>query len=288
MSGVLPNFKTVAPLPAPEPVPQLLRDLVHERTGIYFEDDRYDTLLDKLGERARAHGCASYLDYYYILKYEEKGPDEWRRVMDAFSVQETYFWREYDQVRVLAEQVAPAWFAQRTEPLRIWSAACATGEEPYTLAIALAEAGWAGRPIEIVGSDASEAALAKARTGVYRERSFRSLPLALRQKYFQPCATGFALSPEIIARVKFRWANLMSVTENADIASSHVIFCRNVFIYFSPGAIMRVVKSFAEAMPEDGHLFVGSSESLLKLTHDFDLREIGGAFVYVRKPRSLA
>ena len=281
-----PSPSTFAPLPAPPPVPQLLRDLVHERTGVYFETERFDTLLEKLEGRARAHGCTSYLEYYYVLKYEEKGPEEWRRVMDAFSVQETYFWREFDQVRALADVVVPAWFKRNTGPLRIWSAACATGEEPYTLAMALNEAGWGHHPIEIHASDASEAALEKARAGVYRERSFRALPVHLRQKYFTSCAGGHRISPEIASRVTFRWANLVAPSAIADLTTCAVIFCRNVFIYFSPTAITRVIHSFADGMPGEGCLFVGTSESLLKLTDDFDLQEIGGAFVYVRKSRN--
>src|SRR5690606_27489108 len=126
--------------------------------------------------RAIQRGCQTYLDYYYILKYDENADGEWRRVMDAFSVQETYFWREVDQVQSLVEHVVPAWFKRTTEPLRIWSAACATGEEPYSIAMALHEGGWDGHPIEIIASDGSEAALAKARSGVCRDRSFRSLP----------------------------------------------------------------------------------------------------------------
>src|SRR4051794_26516374 len=153
MTSPLASNELTPPV-APEPIPRLLRDLVHERTGIYFESDRFDTLLEKLQPRLTASGCRSYLDYYYILKYEENGPDEWRRVMDAFSVQETYFWREMDQVRALVDVVVPQWFANHTTPLRIWSAACATGEEPYTIAIALQDAGWGDRPIEIVASDA--------------------------------------------------------------------------------------------------------------------------------------
>jgi len=273
------------PASIPDPIPHLLRDLVHERTGIYFESDRLDTLIEKLQPRVIAHGCRSYLDYYYLLKYEEQGPAEWLRVMDAFSVQETYFWREMDQVRALVDVVVPQWFAREDRPLRIWSAACATGEEPYTIAIALQEAGWGGRPIEILASDASEAALEKASAGLYRERSFRALPPDLRAKYFTPAPGGAQLQRAIMDRVRFQRANLVAPAEINPLAHTPVIFCRNVFIYFSAAAISRVVASFAQQMPPGGHLFVGASESLLKLTNDYELEELAGAFVYVRKPR---
>lgn len=285
----MPNVQASAVFPAPEPVPRLLRDLVHERTGIFFEDGRLGSLLDKLHDRVLENGCKSYLDYYYILKYEEKGPGEWRRLMDAFSVQETYFWRESDQLTSLVEEIVPAWFAggANEAPLRIWSAACATGEEPYSIVIALRERGWGSHPIEIFASDASEAALARARLGLYRERSFRAMPPDLRARYFTPAVGGMQLDPGIMTRVSFRQINLAAAEQISPLAAAPVIFCRNVFIYFSPASISRVLASFAREMPDGGNLFVGASESLLKLTDDFELLQLGGAFVYRRKPRRI-
>ncbi len=272
-------------LSIPDGVPVLLRDLVHERIGIYFEPDRLDTFLEKLRPRVLFHNCRSYLDYFFILKYDEKGPAEWLRVMDAFSVQETYFWREEAQIRALVDVVVPQWDKVRSAPLRIWSAACASGEEPYSIAMAIIEAGFGHAPIEIHASDASQAALAKASEGIYRERSFRTLPETLREKYFTRVPEGWQLSREVMKRVSFQHANLVAGSEIFELAHAQVVFCRNVFIYFSPAAIQRTIKVFADRMSDGGHLFVGASESLLKLTQDFDLQEIDDAFVYVRKPR---
>jgi chemotaxis protein methyltransferase CheR len=282
------------PLPAepfpppvvPAGVPVLIRDLLHERAGIFFDPDRFDTMLDKLADRARQTACHSYLDYYYLLKYEDTDRSEWRRVMDAFSVQETYFWREYAQIAALAERIVPQWFGATAAPLLIWSAACASGEEPVSLAIALREAGWGNHPITIAASDASEAALEKARAGIYRERSFRSLPDALRAKYFEPVDRGWKVRRELLLPIAFQRANLVEPSEIALLAAAPVVFCRNVFIYFSPDSIRRTVAAFAGRMPDGGHLFVGAPESLVKLTDEFELRELGDAFVYRRKPRS--
>lgn len=285
----LPFSSDVSQIAIPPGVAGLLRDLLHERTGIYFETDRFDTLLDKLRDRVVANQCQSYLEYYYLLKYEERGPAEWLRVMDAFSVQETYFWREPAQIHALVDFIVPAWFKHGTRPLRIWSAACASGEEPYTLAIALREAGWGEHPISIHASDASEVALERARTAIYRERSFRNLAPALREKYFEPASPeGSRLRRDLLLPISFQRANIVVPAEIATLATAPVVFCRNVFIYFSPDAIRRTVASYAERMPDGGHLFVGASESLLKLNTDFELREIADAFVYERKPRGRA
>lgn len=274
----------VCSLSVPDGVPVLLRDLIHEKTGIYFEPGHFDTLLSKLRDRALHHGCLSYLDYYFILKYEERGADEWLRVMDAFSVQETYFWRELAQIQALTQSVVPAWFKSTARPMRIWSAACASGEEPYSIVMALLEAGLGHLPIEVCASDASEAALQKARRGIYRDRSFRTLPVELQRKYFQRVPEGWQLSSDVMRRVSFQRANLIAPAETTSLAAAPVIFCRNVFIYFSPDAIRRSLAVFAQRMPAGGHLFVGASESLLRLTSDFELHEIGDAFVYIHAP----
>lgn len=267
-------------LRVPEGIPRLLRDLVHDRTGIFFEDTRMDFLIEKLEPAARSRGFGSFLQYYYALKDNDHG--EWDRAWDALSVQETYFWREIAQINALVESIVPAWFRDHSLPFRIWSAACATGEEPYTIAMALLEAGLGGLAIEIVGSDASLAALEKAERGVYREKSFRALPPGLRQKYFEPVPEGWKLCAEVKQRVSFKRANLFEPGDIAALARVQAIFCRNVFIYFSRHAIRQTVAMMAAKMPSGGHLFVGASESLLKVTTDFELKELGGALVYVR------
>jgi chemotaxis protein methyltransferase CheR len=266
---------------------RLLRDLIHERTGLFFDNGKGDILTDKLSPLVVERGFTSLLDYYYLLKYDEAAQDEWLNVMNALSVPETYFWREMDQVRALVEWVVPRWFAAPgAGPLKIWSAACATGEEPLTIAMALEEAGWLGRaPIEIHASDASTAAVEKARRGVYRERSFRNLPPPLRAKYFtqEDATKTWRVDARLHAAVRWGVVNLMNEAEAAPWAAANVIFCRNVFIYFSDQTISRTVRSFAAHIRPPGYLFVAASESLLRLSADFELQEIGNAFVYVRR-----
>ena len=269
---------------------RLLRDLIHERTGLFFDNGKGDMLTDKLSPLVIERGFTSLLDYYYLLKYDEAAQDEWLSVMNALSVPETYFWREMDQVRALVEWVVPRWFdAPGAGPLRIWSAACATGEEPLTIAMALDQAGWFGRaPIEIRASDASTAAIEKARRGVYRERAFRNLPPELRARYFtqEGETKTWRVDARLHAKVEWGVVNLMNEAEVAPRAAANVIFCRNVFIYFSNQSISRTVSTFAAHIRPPGYLFVAASESLLRLSEDFELQEIGNAFVYERRPRA--
>ena len=264
---------------------RLLRDLIHEKLGLFFEDNRFEQLADRLAPLVVQRGFGSFVDYYYLLKYDAAGEAEWPRVMDALAVSETYFWREIDQIRAVAGIVVPQLVdALRGEPLYIWSVPCATGEEPLTIAMVLEEAGWFSRaPIRIVGSDASPAAVEKARRGRYRERSFRNLPPGLRERYFTKAGDEWQVADALHRRIT-TWdvVNLQSRDDVGRWGRSPIVFCRNVFIYFSQTSIRRTVDLFAGRMPGPGYLCVGASESLLRISTGFELREIGGAFVYVR------
>lgn len=263
----------------------ILRDLIAERTGLCFNDNKRDLLEDKLSPLVLERGFSSFLDYYYLLKYDATAAvAEWSLLTETLRVPETYFWREFDQIQILVQTILPQYVALNPKlPLRIWSAVCSTGEEPLTIAMALNEAGWFERiDIEIVASDISHQAIEKARQGLYRGYSLRNLSLALQAKYFTAEQNFWRITPEIHRRVKWTNANLISKTEVAPLARAHFIYCRNVFIYFSEATVRQTVKQFFDFMPTPGYLFVGASESLLKLTTDFDLQEINGAFVYVK------
>src|SRR3954462_11103697 len=163
----------------------LLRDAIHERTGLSYDDGRLDMLGERLAPLVLERGLRSFLGLDYLLRFDaEGGPAMWRTVQDALSVQETYFGREIDQIRAIVCRVIPELARTCRGTVRIWSAPCATGEEPLTIAMVLNEAGWFDRiKIEIHASDGSAAAVTKAQAARYRTRSFRALPPALKHKY---------------------------------------------------------------------------------------------------------
>ncbi len=150
--------------------------------------------------------------------------------------------------------------------------------------MALNEAGWLGRiPIEILATDASQRALDKANRGVYGERSFRSLPVGLRDKYFSKQSSGWKISQELHARVAWAQVNLLAADEIEPYATAPIIVCRNVFIYFSPQAILKVVNYLADKMPTPSYLLLGAAESLMSLTNRFNLEQTDGAFYYAKR-----
>jgi chemotaxis protein methyltransferase CheR len=270
----------------PERTLELLRDLIAAQLGVHYDDGRLDLLRDRVVPLAIERGFDSLLDYYYLLKYDAANPDEWARVMDALSVQETYFWREADHFRALASTIVPRLAERHRRPIRIWSIPCASGEEPLSIAMALNEAGaFDAAKIEIYASDNSGSALAKAQSRRYGRRSFRQLPDALRDKYFvrESAKEEWTVKPELYARVT-SWSriNIVNPAETSGLMSCDVIFCRNLFIYFTPAVVRDVAMMFGRAMPSPGYLCVGTAESLLKCGAGFDLQELGGAYVYVK------
>ena len=266
-------------------VTQVLRDLIHQRLGLFYEANQFDQLADRLAPLVVARGFGSFMDYYYFLKYSDER-DEWTKVMDALAVHETYFWREIDQIKAVVCRVIPELVGRaRGATVRIWSVPCASGEEPLTIAMALEESGWFDRAaIEIHASDASPAAIDRARAARYRPRAMRALPPHLAEKYFSAVDGVFVPAPALQRRVaSWTTVNLLARDEVEPLAASPVVFCRNAFIYFSPESVRRVVDTFAAAMPAPGYLCVGASESLLNVTTKFTLEELDGAFVYVKR-----
>ena len=240
-------------------VTQVLRDLIHQRLGLFYEANQFDQLADRLAPLVVARGFGSFMDYYYFLKYSDER-DEWTKVMDALAVHETYFWREIDQLRALVEVVVPQLVRRGASSLKIWSVPCSTGEEPLTLAMLLSEAGWFNRlPIEVMASDASPEAIADARAGRVR-RSDRS------ETSRRPCAKNtssphdnkWTVDPELQRRVSYDVVNLVDEDEVRRHASAPIVVCRNVFIYFSEASIRRALGVFERAMPVPGYLCVGA------------------------------
>jgi chemotaxis protein methyltransferase CheR len=271
----------------------LLRDLIQERTGLFFRDYLgVEWMASGLKSRLDESGCESFSEYYRFLSEGEKAAaDEWLHVIAKLTKPASAFFRHAKFPRLLVDTVIPRLSSNKdTKTLKIWSAACSTGEEPLTIAMALSEAGWFDRvEIEIYASDASFVAIEKARRGMYGESRMRSLSSELRSKYFTPATEGWQVKPELHKRIRWSMANLVNESEIARLAASDIIFCRNVFIYFAEPAICRTLDLFGKQMPFGGYLFTDEGdyfESLMARHPTFEQQKIGGASIWMKRNES--
>lgn len=284
MAKMVPGPLFPHSLPLAEATFYLLADLIHRKTGLYYDESKRELLADKLSPLLLERGLNDFLDYYYLLKYDLQADDEWDRVQAALAVNETYFWREVDQIQWVARALLPTLYRDRpqTSP-RIWHAGCCSGEEPYSLVMASMEQGLPPGRLVVVGTDANKVALEAARQGRYGGRAFRSLPETLRDRYFTPVDARWQIADRVREAVSFRHQNLMDENSMATMRHFDVIFCRNVFIYFSREAIERVTRYFHQALEPGGYLLLGASESLLRYDTPFEYTEVDGILAW-RKP----
>lgn len=264
-------------LPLPPPVFTILSGLIEERIGLFFADSDAAILAEKVTPRAVELGFDSLLDYYYYLRYDAGSATELERLAEALVVNETYIGRELDQLTVLVDVLLPALLTTRPR-VKIWSAACSTGEEPVTLAGLLDDRELLPR-VELLASDVSERVLNLAKHGRFAGRSLRALPPAAARWLSFDGATACARR-ELLESVSFRRVNLNDPDAVRRVGKVDVIICRNVLIYFRDSTIKSVVQTLCDALTPGGYFLVGASESLLRFGGSLRCEEHGGAFFY--------
>jgi chemotaxis protein methyltransferase CheR len=260
----------------------ILSGLIEEKVGLHYGLLDRELLRDKASARAIEAGFDSMLDYYYYLRYDNAGAKELTDLVENLVVNETYFFREWPAIRVLVDNFITPWCAAGRRP-RIWSAACSTGEEPLSLAMLLDQRQLLDK-VEIVATDISINALAKAQRGQFGRRSVRQVPEpSLLDRYIQPAANGYTVAPEILASIQWGQQNLLRGEEFLRRGMFDIVICRNVLIYFSDTTIKNVLNNFSTCLPTDGILVVGVSESLLRYGSCFIGEEHAGSFIYRKK-----
>jgi chemotaxis protein methyltransferase CheR len=261
----------------------LFSALIEKETGIHYGVDEISLLETKLTARAQQAGFESLLDYYYLLRYDDPAGVELEAMIDALVVPETYFFREFEALKLaIAEFIVPHVRAGRRP--RLWCAACATGEEPFTASLLLAEHGMLDS-VELLASDISQRNLARARAGHFGLRALRQIPDAgLVERWLEQTPGGVRLKTDLTSHVGFRRINLIDASAIAALGKFDLILCRNVLIYFSEETSAAVVKSLNSALYPGGALFVGVSESLIRLGTSLTCEERSGTFFYRKAP----
>ena len=251
---------------------QKLRSLIYSLCGIHLGDGKRELLKARLAKRLRATGRPDVRSYISFLENDASG-DELVNFLDVITTNKTDFFRENQHFEFMSSQVLPRLdqLCGRGGDLRIWSSACSTGEEPYTIAMVLLEQrnAWAGRNAQVLATDLCTRVLEHARRGVYAAERVAGIPRSILTRYFQrgmPRWQGpVRIRPDVRAMVPFERLNLMDPFKFDK--PFHLIFCRNVMIYFDRSTQEKLVSKFFNLLVPGGYLFVGHSESLTGIKH---------------------
>jgi chemotaxis protein methyltransferase CheR len=265
-------------LPMSPQVFSILSGVVAEHAGLYFDVIHAAVFAEKVASRAVEAGFESLLDYYYFLRYDPDGRKELDALVEALVVGETYLFRELAPLEtVVSDFVMPALQSGRRP--RIWCAACATGEEPHTVAMLLAARNVLDE-VDLVASDISAAALERARSGRFSRRALRQEPPLFAHRWLEADDHGVTLRPQLTNAIDWRRINLMDDQAIAQLGMFDVVLCRNVLIYFNDQTARAVVNRLAGRLRVGGALFVGISESLIRLGTVLACEEQNGVFLY--------
>jgi chemotaxis protein methyltransferase CheR len=282
----MPIFEQEEIIPLKPEVFRLMRDFIRDYCGIFFDDDSQYLLEKRLSRRLRTFHFTNFREYFRYLLYHRNRDEELAAIIDILTVNETYFFREQNQLKAFSEEILPELKKTNKEKkrLRIWSAGCSTGEEPYTIAILVLETGaFNNWTIEIFGSDINQRVLQGARSGVYRKNSFRTTEPYFLRKYFKEQESLFRISDSVKQYVNFSHLNLLDPVKTKLAGTVDVIFCRNVLIYFDYPSRKKVVDMFHDRLADGGYLLLGHAESLINISTAFTLKHLKYDMVY-QKP----
>jgi chemotaxis protein methyltransferase CheR len=272
---------------SPEDVRRLC-EFLYRRTGMSFAESKRYYIDRRLADRIAATGSISFASYFTLLRAD--AGHEIEQLVNAFTVNETYFYREDHQLRCMTASLLGALLKRKApgETLRIWSIPCSTGEEPYSIAMWLME-NWSevdSYNIEIVGSDIDTRALKAAAEGMYGERALMRLPPQVVDRYFRAVADGrYEIDPGLRNSVQFTRANLVDAADMAQYRDFDIVFCRNVLIYFDDASRRSAAENLYESLRPGGYICLGHSETMSRISPLFRVCRFPDAIVY-QKPEA--
>ena len=267
-----------------------LRDFLYQQSGIFIAENRKYLVENRLSTRLRDLGLRNFGEYYNYLRFDNNRVQELNKLFELMTTNETSFFRNGPQLDIFRDKVLiPVLDELRVKgqkKLRIWSAGCSSGEEPYTLAIILAEVlkqdltAW---DIKITANDLSLAMLALARKGLYSDYALRTTPPEIIAKYFKKEDKMFRVEPKLANLISFSQINLNDKGQLQKVERSQIIFCRNVIIYFDDAMKKHVISAFYDNLLPGGYLLIGHSESLHNISRTFKPGHYSGTIVYSKQ-----
>lgn len=269
-------------------------ELVVTRTGLHIPPRDVGKLQEVVAARMQCLRLSDARAYYRILATDgAQSHQEWEEFTGPLTTGESYFFRDQNQFALLRDRILPEIIERnrRRRSLRIWSAGCSTGEEPYSLAILVAELlfGYNNWDVFLLGTDLNKAAVEKARRGLYSGWSLRGVSQDLTTRYFRPCLHGWELDPRIRSLAHFRYGNLFQdafPSKSVGIHDLDLIVCRNVFIYFDRQAVSTVLYKFTQSLNDNGYLLTGHAEVSGLPPRQLYPRRFPESLVYQREQRT--
>lgn len=266
------------------------RQFLEDACGILLGENKHYLVQSRLGKLVSDSGVVSLGELVGQLRRERTGGALRERVIEAMTTNETFWFRDGHPFTILSNQVLPDYIKRRQRTLRLWSAACSTGQEPYSISIAiqefLARNPGAFSDTQVVATDISPAVLDEAKTGYYDAMAVaRGLPVEIKDRYFQRdlkhWEERWQVRDDVRRRVRFTRANLLS--SYSTLGRLDVIFCRNVLIYFSAESKVDILRRMAESLNPGGYLFLGASEAITQYSDAFDMLRCNPGVVYKKK-----
>ena len=263
------------------------REFFYRKTGIYFEDSKRYFVDRRITDRIKKTNCDSFREYFIMLRFQASG-EELQNLVNIMTVNETYFFREEYQFKSMVNSLLPSIVEQkeRGEQIKIWSIPCATGDEPYSIALYLLEwwpalSSW---DVEIIASDIDSNVLQKAKTGIFSKRSVQQLPKAILQKYFTPISEGnYQIADNLRNGIEFTKVNINDPIQARGYRGFDIIFCRNLLIYFDDVSRRHAAEVFFDALNPGGFIFLGHSESMSRISSLFKVKKFPEGIAY-QKP----
>jgi chemotaxis protein methyltransferase CheR len=260
-------------------------EFIYRKSGISLEVDKhYEKLAKYIDKRAAELGLDNFRKYFFKLRFEDKEGLEFQELMNAITVNETYFFREKDQFEVLVNKILPELHERlpASKTLRILSSPCSTGEEPYSMILHIVEEGKVveERDIEVVGIDIDSTVIKKAQAAKYSDRAVHAIPKNILNKWFNKRGLGYELGEELQGSVDFQVANIFDKAQMHKLGKFDVIFSRNMLIYFDDASRKEVAMTFYDMLNPGGYVLLGHAEYMSRIVSVFNAKKIDNTLIY--------
>jgi len=260
-------------------------EFIYRKSGIHLTIDKhYEKLAKFIDSRSVELGLENFRKYFFKLRFEDKDGSEFQELMNAVTVNETYFFREKDQFEVLVNKILPELHASlpASKPLRILSSPCSTGEEPYSIILHIVEEGKVveERDIEVVGIDIDSTVIKKAQIAKYSDRAIHAIPKDILGRWFNKKALGYELGEDLQGSVDFQVVNIFDKAQMHKLGKFDVIFSRNMLIYFDDASRKEVAMTFYDMLNPGGYVLLGHAEYMSRIVSVFNAKKVDSTLIY--------